>query len=104
MTQYEFTPGSWKVASEPYSEVSQAVSGQMQSVISSSTDAGAIGSASGVSLFDAAVTGVLGGLAQVMGQMASELQSGLASEADALTQTGIAYATTEQNNTVTGGE
>ncbi|MGA4506845.1 hypothetical protein ACQB6R_00740 [Propionibacteriaceae bacterium G1746] len=102
MTTSEFTPSSWGRASRPFDEVAGSVSSRIQSVVTSSTDATAIGSASGISLFDTAVTGVLAGLGQVMGEMATSLQQGLDSEATALAQTGQAYANVEDNNTVRG--
>jgi len=96
----EFTPGSWNAAAAPFEEVSGSIPGSLQSVIASTTDANAIGSASGISLFDTAVTGVLSGLAQVMEELGTSLSDGLTSEAGALTATGAAYADTEQDNTI----
>lgn len=103
MSTTEFTPSSWSAASQPYSEVAGSLPGELQSVIAATTDAGAIGSASGISLFDTAVTGVLAGLAQVMGELGTSLGDGLDSEAGALVATGQAYADTESANTVADG-
>lgn len=100
MTTTEFSPGSWGAAATPFQDVSGSLPGSLQSVISSTTDSAAIGSASGISLFDTAVTGVLAGLAQVMGELGTSISDGLSSEAGALVATGQAYAQTEDANSV----
>lgn len=101
MSTYEFSASSWSNASGPFSEVAASVSGVLGSTIASTTDANAIGSASGISLFDTAVTGVLAGLAQVLGELGDSLAEGLESESAALISTGQAYRAIEDNNTVT---
>ena len=96
----KFTPGSWRAAARPFDSVAGSLPGRIQSVVASSTDANAIGSASGISLFDTAVTGVLGGLAQVMNELGADLSDGLNSEATVLDDIAKTYAKTEDNNTL----
>lgn len=104
MSNTEFTPRSWHVAADTFSSVATGVPGAIQSVTASATDANAIGSASGISMFDTVVTGVLGAVAQIMDELGTGIQTGLASEGAALDSTGTAYSTTEADNTDSSSE
>lgn len=93
---------SWKSVAEAWSESGNAAAGQLASVVSSTTDPAACGSAGGLATIDGAVAIMLSVFGSVMQDtVVTNVTEGIASESQALTDTGKLLLDTEDQNTTT---
>lgn len=96
----KFRADSWQKAGSAFQDAASPMASMLKCVSISSTDARRIGAASGISLFDTALTGVLESMRGIMDELASGLDEGLFNEGTLMVETGRAYKETEEANTI----